>query len=302
MNNTDTYTPKITLLRDLVSDFIADTEAASLARASGIPRGPVTRLTEVDNAIGGYLAPGVHILQAAPGAGKSAFCLQVAAKCGFPALYVTAEMGVLELFRRLIARETSTFLGKLKGGELGTKKAMELANSTAEKVPYLAFIDGTFGYASPEIIRDAAEGLCERANSEHVLLVIDSLHIWARSARGSNNEISSASEYDLINAGLDAASQIASSLACPILAVSHRNRAGQTSGGLHAGKGSGDIEYVAETVIELTPKDEFPDAAGDIGINVSLRKNRHGILVKDIPLQFCGRLQEFREHKHGSLL
>ena len=29
--------------------------------------------------------------------------------------------------------------------------------------------------------------------------------------------------------------------------------AGQKTGGLHAGKGSGDLEYAAETVLELTP-------------------------------------------------
>jgi replicative DNA helicase len=302
MNIADTITTKVTLLNDLVSDFVADTEAAAIARKSGIPRGPVTRLTKVDEAIGGYLAPGIHVIQAAPGAGKSAWCLQVAATCGFPALYVTAEMPPIELFRRLIARETSTFLGRLKSGEIDPQEAIRLAEETAKKVPHLAFIDGTKGYASPEVILGAAEALREKAGLEHILVVIDSLHIWARSARGGNSEISSASEYDLINASLDAASRMAADLACPILAVSHRNRAGQKDGGLHAGKGTGDIEYVAETVIELTPKNEQPDATGNVGVSLAIRKNRHGVLANDIPLQFCGRLQEFSGYKHGGLL
>ena len=94
-----------------------------------IPSGPVTGFAQLDNELSGYLAPGIHVIQAAPGAGKSAFCLQVAASCGFPALYVTAEMGVLELFRRTVARETETFLGRLKSGELGLEAATKLARS-----------------------------------------------------------------------------------------------------------------------------------------------------------------------------
>jgi replicative DNA helicase len=289
-------TPTVTLLSDLVSQFVADTEDAALARASGTPRGPVTRLRDLDEAMGGYLAPGVHILQAAPGAGKTAFALQVAAGCGFPALYVSSEMGLLELFRRLIARETGTFLGKLKTGELGGQEAMRLALRTAEKVPHLAIMDGTLAYASPELIRDAAESLRERASAKHVLIVLDSMQMWARSAKGSSKELLTASEYDLINAGLDAAARVGSDLACPILAVSHRNRQGNKSdGGLHAGKGSGDLEYMAETVIDITRRDEQPDAAGEIEVRLSIHKNRHGVPGVSFPLRFCGRVQEFRE-------
>ncbi len=302
MNETTTITPNLILLSDAVSDFVADAEAAYLARQSGIHRGPVTGFTELDEAISGYLAPGIHVVQAAPGAGKTAFCLQVAAHNGFPALYVTAEMGVRELFRRTVARETETFLGKLKSGELGQEAAIRLAAETVAKLPHLAFLDATRGFASPEVIRDSAEALREQAGSEHVLIVIDSLHVWARSARGSDG-LGIASEYELINAGLRAISQIASDLYCPVLSVSHRNRAGNTgSGGMHSGKGSGDIEYEAESVFELTPKSEQEDAAGEKDIDLSIHKNRNGILRKNIPLKFSGRLQLFSGYKSGCLL
>ena len=302
MNETTTLTPKLILLRDVVSDFVADTEAAFLARKSGIHRGPVTGFAMLDEAISGYLAPGLHVVQAAPGAGKTAFCLQIAANNGFPALYVTAEMGVRELFRRTVARETETFLGKLKSGELGQEAAIKLAAKTVEKLPHLAFLDATRGYASPEVIRDSAEALRERAGSEHVLIVIDSLHVWARSARGSDG-LATASEYELINAGLRSASHIASDLYCPVLIVSHRNRASNTgSSGLHAGKGSGDIEYEAESVFDLTPKSDQEDAAGETDIDLSIHKNRNGVLRKSIPLKFSGSLQLFRDYKSGSLL
>jgi len=294
MNASDPKAPKVTLLSDLISDFVADTEAAAASRKTGIPRGPVTGLSALDEALGSYLNPGVHTIQAAPGAGKTAFGLQTAARCQFPALFVTAEMPVLELFRRLVSRETGTFLGKLKTGELGGQEAMRLALRTAEKAPHLALMDGTRTHASPGMIRDAAEGLKERIGAAHVLVVIDSLQIWARTGRIGGGDM--ASEYDLINGALGAASGIAADLSCPVLVISHRNRAGNRSdGGLHSAKGSGDVEYLSETVLDLTRKDEQPDAAGEVEVKLSIHKNRHGIPGVSLPLRFCGRLQEFRE-------
>jgi replicative DNA helicase len=110
---------------------VADAQAAHTAHATGQPRGAQTRLPQLDGILGGFLAPGVHLLQAAPGAGKTAFCLQAAADCGFPALFVTAEMPPLALFRRLIARATGTYLGRLQSGELAPEVVEALARRAA---------------------------------------------------------------------------------------------------------------------------------------------------------------------------
>jgi replicative DNA helicase len=293
---TETKTPTVTQLADLVDFFVADAEAAALARETGRPRGPVTGLGSLDEALGGYLSPGVHIVQAAPGAGKTAFALQAASDCVYPCLYVTSEMGLLELFRRLIARQTKTFLGRLKSGELGGAESRKLALQTIEKLPNLAFMDATQAYASPLLIAEVANALRDRHKSDHVLIALDSLQIWAKSVRRNGEDFANASEYDLISAGLDSVSSIASRLQCPILAISHRNRAGNKSdGGLHAGKGSGDLEYGAETVIDLTRKDETPDANGETRIKATMQKNRHGIPGVSYDFAFSGRLQTFRD-------
>ena len=177
MNDVARGIPTTTLLSDLVAEFVADAEAAWRARDSGELRGPVTGLPKLDVALGSYLAPGVHIAQAAPGAGKTALALQVAAQCGFPALFVSAEMGALEIFRRLIARETQTFLGRLKTGELEPQEARRLALETAGRLPHFALMDGTGGYAAPEYIRDVVEGLRNKAQVLHALVVIDSVQV-----------------------------------------------------------------------------------------------------------------------------
>ncbi len=293
---TETKKPVVTQLADLVDFFVADAEAAALARETGRPRGPVTGLPSLDDALGGYLAPGVHILQAAPGAGKTAFALQMASDCVYPCLYVTSEMGMLELFRRLIARQTKTYLGRLKSGELGGTESRRLALQTIEKLPNLAFMDATQAYASPLLIADVANSLRDRYKSDHVLIALDSLQTWTKSARRIAEDFANASEYDLITAGLDAISGIAAKLQCPVLAVSHRNRLGnRADGGLHAGKGSGDLEYASETVIDLTRKDEQPDTNGETRIKATIHKNRHGIPGLSYDFAFSGRLQSFRD-------
>jgi replicative DNA helicase len=293
---TELLKPPVTQLAGLLDDFVADAEAAARARESGKPRGAITSLHSLDDALGGYLAPGVHILQAAPGAGKTAFALQVASDCAYPCLYVTSEMGLLELFRRLISRQTKTFLGRLKTGELGVSESKRLAIQTIEKLPNLAFMDATQTYAAPLFIGDTASGLRERFKSDHVLIVLDSLQTWAKSARRAAVEFANSSEYDLITAGLDAISVVGARLQCPILAISHRNRVGNRGdGGLHAGKGSGDLEYGSESVIDLTRKDETPNFEGETNVKATIHKNRHGIPGVSFDFAFSGRTQSFRE-------
>lgn len=282
--------PRPVRLKDLVGELVADVTAAAEARAEGRPRGPVTGLEALDELLGGYLAPGVHVAQGGPGVGKTGLVLQVAARCQSAALVVSCEMPILELFRRLIARESNTFLGKLKDGTIGAPAIERLAIETARRLPSLALVDATLGCATAQMIADQAAALRDQAGTGHVLVAIDSLQVWARGAGEGVNE------YEAVSAGVVSARSIADTLKAPVLVTSLRNRAGQKEGGMHASKGSGDVEYGAETVIDLTrDKDARPDAAGEVASTITVHKNRHGEAGRAVPLKFCGRLQSFRE-------
>lgn len=140
-------------LCDALSAFDRDAEAAHTARETGQPRGPQTGFEMLDRAIGYALAPGLHGVHGNAGAGKTAFGLQLAARCGFPALFVSCEMSPGELLRRHTARETNTFLGKFKSGELSRDAAHDLALSAIEAAPGLCLLDATRAPASPDHIR-----------------------------------------------------------------------------------------------------------------------------------------------------
>lgn len=291
--------PRLMLLSDLVADFVADTEAARKALETGRPRGPITGLSSVDTVLGTYLSPGLHVLQGAPGCGKTALALQIASDCVYPCLYVSAEMPLLELFRRLISRQTRTFLGKLKTGELGGKEAQRLALTTIENLPHMALMDSTLAYADVESICTAAEGLCEAMNAPQALVIIDSLTVWAKAAVKSSMDMMGIGEYEIINQGVLGCTNVANFLKSPVIALSHRNRQGNRSeGGLHAAKGSGSIEYEAESVLDLEHADRdnrTPDINGDVKIKMTAFKNRNGIPNISVPLLFNGRTQTFTE-------
>jgi replicative DNA helicase len=251
----------------------------------------LSALKLLDEALGGFLANGLHILQAGPGSGKTALALQMCSDCRFPALFVTVEMPLLELFRRLVARQTGTFLQRLKTGELSSAEIRKLAQLTAERLPLVAIMDGTKGYAAPRLILETAKGMREKARADNVLVVIDSLQTWARS---SGNE---GSEYDLVSVHAQSAEKIAAHLAAPVVTISHRNRqSNKSGGGLYGGKGSGDIEYLAESVIDLERDLKTKDGAnGEIPVSVTIWKNRHGMAGTSFDVRFCGRLQSFKD-------
>jgi replicative DNA helicase len=279
--------PRLLRLDALLDEWTADAAAANKAYVSGQPRGPVTGLPVLDRELGGCLAAGVHVLHAGPGIGKTALALQIAASCGCPALFVSVEMSALELFRRLTARVTGTFLGRLKTGELPVVESVSLARKAAAAAPELAIMDATRGYASAEWIRTTADVL--RGEGRDVLVVVDSVHSWAEAAPED------ADEYSLINRAIADLRLIAKQLSCPVLAIAERNRVAMGGGGLSASAGSRKFEYGAESVWDLsTEKDAAPDATGEIAVTLLMAKNRNGSPNRRVPLRFHGALQRFR--------
>jgi replicative DNA helicase len=246
--------------------------------------------------------PGYHVLHGNTAAGKTSFALQVAASCGFPAVFVTCEMGPLELLRRVIARAAGVYLGRLKSGEYSRGAFADHAYTALAACPQLALLDATRSYAPRDLIRDAAQAW--RGKAAHVLVVIDSLHSWANAAPSLRDF----GEYEALGAAVADLQRLAAELAAPILVVNERSRASAAAGGVNAAAGSRKIEYGAETVWglyreteTLTAEDGSKttgpkpfDAGGEVGAHVTIEKNRHGPGGR-VALRFHGALQQWRE-------
>ncbi len=293
--------PRLCLLGDLLGEWEQEAEAAYVARQTQTLRGPITGFKKLDDDLGGCLYPGLHVIHGQPGAGKSAFALQVAATCGFPCLYVTCEMATLELLRRHTARVTKTYLGRLKSGEIAPRESLALARRGALAAPFLALADATQCGAPTSFLRDCIEAVRMRAqekggDARHILVVVDSLHSWAEgvAAGGSAGE---GSEYEILNAALMGLRRLSQGARCPILAIAERNREGMKSGGLSAGAGTRKLEYGAESVLDLSRSDEREDAGSAVGVAVRIVKNRNGVSGRETRLSFLGATQSFELQK-----
>jgi len=286
---TNDGSPRLYRLSDLLTDWETEARAAHDARRTGKPRGPLTGHAALDRELGGALAPGVHAIHAMAGTGKTAFALQMAASSGSPSLFLSCEMSALELFRRIAARSTGTFLGRFKSGELEPEASSALARQAAEAAPYLSLADATLAAASPDWLRQAAE--ITRGTSDHLLVVVDSVHSWAEALAGDG-----VAEYEVLNAGIAALRQLAARLDCAVLAIAERNRPSMKAGGLSAAAGTRKFEYAAATVLDLSRDlTKPPDAAGEVVVTLTIAKNRNGAAGRKLELLFHGALQRFRE-------
>jgi len=284
-------TARFLQLSSLLAEWDADAAARHEAKTTGKPLGPIMGLPKLDAVLGGALLPGLHHLHGIPGVGKTALALQIAAGCGCPSLYVTAEMPALELLRRITARVTATFLGKFKSGELAPDYSGQLVRDAIQMVPQLALLDATQAPASAQQITDLT-AFCRPPppGLPHFLLIVDSLNSWAEGAYPG------VVEYEQINMALADLRKIAAHFACPVLIINERNRATMDKGGQSAGAGSRKIEYGAESVIDLDiEKDAKADANGEKAVTLRVTKNRHGVTGNPVPLKFHGALQRYTE-------
>lgn len=288
--------PRCLPLRDLLGEWEETAAKLHEAKKTGVPIGPVSGFPTLDRELCGAFLPGLHVIHGEPGAGKTAFALQTACDCRAAAVFVSCEMGALELLRRITARVTGTYLGRFKTGELSPAESLALAKRACEETPSLLLVDATDAPAAASHIEAAAAAWKERTESEHALIVVDSIHSWAESV------CHEAEEYSAVNASLLALRRIAKRLNCPVLGIAERNRASMTKGGLSASSSSRKFEFGPETVLGLgrardksgEPK---PEAAGWIPVDLVIEKNRNGAKGRTAKLEFHGAQQEFRERR-----
>ena len=282
--------PRLYTLNSLLSEAVNEATEAHEAHRTGKPRGPITGLEKLDKKIGGALPKhALTMILGNTGAGKTAFAGQIAARCGCPAIYLTTEMSAVELLRRHTARETGQFLGRLKSGELSPAEFERLVSQTARQLSALTIADATTAYASPTYLLDVVEAA--KGDARDAVLVIDSLHTWARgSGTGAN-------EYENLGAHIAALISLSKRARCSIVVICEMNRASINAGAAgnpNAGAGNRFIEYSADLLLDLDAKKPV-DGAGEREVILTIGKNRNGAPGETVKLQFNGALQRFRE-------
>lgn len=286
----------------LLDQFDSFADKIDEARRTGRKIGPGTGFYQLDRELCGALLPGLHVVQGDTGTGKTAFCLQVACQCGFPALYVSCEMSAMELLRRTTARITETPLHTLKDPVccLPAAQMKSKAREAAAAAPNLVIADSTLVFWNAQSILNYARTLKETTDSEHILIVVDSIHSWAAALP--------AEEYDRLGMAISALRKVAAELDCPVLYISEQSKAANRAAakgqdmGSSASAGNRSIEYGAETIVTLkfaeTDKESGRpvwNAHGETPVSAAFDKNRNSGGGKVFKLKFDGALQRFTE-------
>lgn len=284
-----------------------------------------TRIRPLDAALGGGLAPGLWAIVAAPGAGKTAFCLQIAfanAFFGTRAAFVSLESPAPEILWRLCSAFSRTKPAQDAGvTPFEWASVRRLAADTARRMaaegltvseaasfdPFVrAALTLTTGCEGAEWIRDGADrripldicGASEVRDLEELgaavrdaasrgarLVVVDYLQLIRTGQERA---------YDRVTATTAALRDLANELGLVIAAPVSANRDANKSErlGMFGGAGSGSIEYDAVGVLTLET-DEADRDKSPRPVTLTVHKNRFGPAGAVVELKFDPQYSRF---------
>jgi adenosyl cobinamide kinase/adenosyl cobinamide phosphate guanylyltransferase len=236
--------------------------------------------------------PGLIALHGPPGVGKSAWALQVAQQVDAPVLYLTAEMAIEELVRRMVARTARKPMGELLSATLSREEEAMLVSSALD-TSQVRFVDASTTQVSLAYMVEVLTDLRKVSRDGHAMLIVDSLHTWINQFLA---EAEDGTEYNAINYGVNELRRIANHLSIPVMIVCERNRASMADGGLSAVAGSRTVEYRSDIVFGMDKASEQHDDHGIVkDITLSVLKNRSGGSGVELTYSFNGSYMGFWE-------
>jgi replicative DNA helicase len=246
---------------------------------------------DLDDKTGGFHAGQLIVMAARPSMGKTALALNisdhVAVEQNVPVLFVSLEMGHIEIADRLLGARSRVDGSKIKRGiGLGPREISALGKAFHELSSHAMFIDDTPSRTAMQI---AASARRIRRRNEIGLLVVDYIQlIDSDETRDSRQE-----QIAKISRRLKA---LARELGIPLIALSQLNRAVESREDKRPRmadlRESGAIEQDADIVL-LLHRPEYYDVNDQPGVaEVIVAKNRNGP-TGSIKLTFLNKLTRF---------
>lgn len=256
--------------------------------------GYLTNFTEFDNKLNGLNKSDLIIIAGRPAMGKTAFALNLLMNFGkanenVKALFVSLEMGVKQLYTRILAMESGINAQNLKRKDIPEYEFEKLYDGYR----------GIMEASTIEILDKANVNISElrnittkyKKNNGLDLIIIDYLQLLSGSDKNSKNRQEEVSE---ISRKLK---QLARELDIPIIALSQLSRSVESRADkrplLSDLRESGAIEQDADIVIFLYRDEYYNPTTSDLGMaEVIIAKHRNGA-VGTVKLKFEPNLTKF---------
>lgn len=262
----------------------------------------------VDQAIGGGLRNGTHIVMAIPGAGKTTLAINMMRnmiKAGYDVIFVSAEMAYEDIIAKILSLQSLELETPLDANEVMTLGQCEDGAKIAEKLASccLPLAQHTIivpreRIDSPDAIGHIVGNYCECTGKKPVV-IIDYLQILA-------TKFPQGTDKQSVDAMLAKIGDMAGKYGVAVLLICSINRDSYTKKlTISSCKDSGTIEYAAETIMALDYTDASkgsdywannPDAPREVSLH--LLKNRFGPMGAKIDMRFYARYNYFEEVNH----
>lgn len=250
----------------------ANDELDKLNQAQGRLVGVSSGLTELDQCLGGFQGGDLISIGARPSAGKTALLLNIAAKCGVPCGFISAEQSRVQLGLRLISIHGRVSVHKMRTADLEDEdwKRVLVGGSTASKQEI--WINDKPAPKIAEVMRQARKW--KQRHGIRILLVD-----YLQRIKADNPELN---YRERVTETAQCLKQLARELNIPVVALAMVNRQVEQREdkrpGLSDFKESGAIEEESDQVLTLYRNEVYhPEDMSQHGIaELSVLKNRHG--------------------------
>ena len=259
-----------------------------------------THIPKLNQMLGG-LQPGIHILAAPPGTGKTTFTLQLAthiAAEGYPVIFLSFEESLHRLTLKALCQQAGLDLKAYTDGRGDIAALEEAMHKYKHKLDRLWIMESKPGLSVAQVKAKMLHAMKETAQ-RHGLIIVDYLQVWAATQRTSGSD---AFRHD-VSSMIAELRRLSLDLEVPVLTISSQSRGAYkkdnsgnatSSDDLSSLKESGELEYTADTAWFLINRDSMGCPQSMKPLSLSITKNRYGETGK-IDLSFDMRRGAIRE-------
>lgn len=257
------------------------------------------------NLIYNGMSPGLHVLAAIPGCGKSTFAWQIAnqiATSKVPVVYVHFEQSKKDLLDKALARIAKINSRHISRGKIlldsldkGPLISNALKNYAETIAPWTVIHEADETTNVSEIERIFRESL-NRLGVQGGVLMVDYLQMIPV----QKDVAGLFSTMDKTTHNLGALRRIARDFDVPVFVISSMNRASYKSKSMAGFKESGNVEYAADTAAILFREGGFCEKSRSMSLSLNVLKNRNGETAR-INYKFFPENARFVEEKSSPL-